>query len=260
MPPEQRGPGQWRARSAQKPALSGWRSSRQASVPSYGANPRDADARGPSLKLSSVVGRLHGESHVPNRTGEIPPSGMTRGDTGNGPRRGMRHRRVPIRSRSQLLPAADWHCACVLSQPGCGSPARPDPWRGLRATVISTPTHSLVWGASPSAAWSIRGNAHRALGSTGSSTGTSRHQPVPSGRSTRGFPWPHQLGCASTRNGSHAGSRQRCRPWSRKSGVSRPHTAQGEVGQGRPASSSQMGGVIDGEPGPDALGSRGSPR
>jgi hypothetical protein len=140
MPPEQRGPGQWRARSAQKPALSGWRSSRQASVPSYGANPRDADARGPSLKLSSVVGRLHGESHVPNRTGEIPPSGMTRGDTGNGPRRGMRHRRVPIRSRSQLLPAADWHCACVLSQPGCGNAARPDLWRGLRVTVISTPT------------------------------------------------------------------------------------------------------------------------
>jgi hypothetical protein len=147
MPPEQRGPGQWRAGSAQKPVHSGRRSSLQASVPSHGANPGDAEACGPSLKSASAVGRLHGDSHVPNRTGEIPPSGMTRGDTGNWPRRGMRHRRVPRRSRSQLLPAADWYCACVLSQPGCGNAARPDPWRGLRVTVISTPTCRASSGA-----------------------------------------------------------------------------------------------------------------
>ena len=140
MPPEQRGPGQWRVRSAQKPAHSGRRSSLQASVPSHGANPEDVEECGPSLKSTLAVGRLHGDSHVPNRTGEIPPSGMKWGDAGNGPRRGMRHRRIPMRSRLQLLPAAHWHCACVLSRPQCGNPARWDPWRGLRATVISTPT------------------------------------------------------------------------------------------------------------------------
>ncbi len=140
MPPEQRGPGQWRVRSAQKPAHSGRRSSLQASVPSHGANPGDVEECGPSLKSAFAVGRLHGDSHVPNRTGEIPPSGMKWGDAGNGPRRGMRHRRIPMRSRLQLLPAAHWHCACVLSRPQCGNSARWDPWRGLRVTVIPTPT------------------------------------------------------------------------------------------------------------------------
>ncbi len=102
----------------------------------------DDEGRGPSLKSSAAVGRLHGESHVPNRTGEIPPSGMTMGDAGNRPRRGMRHRRVPTRSRIPLLPAADRHCACVLSRPQCGNPARWDLWRGLWVTIISTPTDS----------------------------------------------------------------------------------------------------------------------
>jgi hypothetical protein len=35
------------------------------------------------LKSPAAAGRLHGESHVPNRIGEIPPSGMKRGACGN---------------------------------------------------------------------------------------------------------------------------------------------------------------------------------
>ena len=31
------------------------------------------------LKPAGAMGRLHGESHVSNRIGEIPPSGMKRG-------------------------------------------------------------------------------------------------------------------------------------------------------------------------------------
>jgi hypothetical protein len=35
------------------------------------------------LKSTAVVGRLRRESHVSNRIGEIPPSGMKRGACGN---------------------------------------------------------------------------------------------------------------------------------------------------------------------------------
>src|SRR5712691_1816641 len=65
MPPEQRGPGQWRARSAQKPAHRGRRYSLQASVPSSGANPVVAKECEPSLKLPIAVGRLQRESCCP---------------------------------------------------------------------------------------------------------------------------------------------------------------------------------------------------
>src|SRR5215469_2596757 len=45
--------------------------------------------------------------------------------------------------RASVIPI---HCAASASSPearaGCGNPARPDPWRGLWATMIPTPT---VW-------------------------------------------------------------------------------------------------------------------
>ena len=59
----------------------------------------------PSLNPSGVLGKAtRGYAFASNRTGEIPPSGMIVGDTGNGSRHGMRHRRVPTRGRQQRLP------------------------------------------------------------------------------------------------------------------------------------------------------------
>ena len=76
----------------------------------------------------------------------------------------------------------------------------------------------------------------------GSQIGTSCHQPSAAGTGRYSVVQPHQSGMWSVWGGAQPCGR-RCSARNRIGATSRPQVQQAWVGRGRPAASSQMGGV-----------------
>src|SRR5580704_7639927 len=90
------------------------------------------------------MGRLQGESCCPQPDWGNP---AVRDETGGRRKLTEARNEAPACSDEEPVTATP-RCRSIQrlrsTQPGCGNPACPDPWRGLCANMIPTPTHLSV--------------------------------------------------------------------------------------------------------------------